>query len=474
MQHQRFSGLGRRLRTLTGVAFTLVVSAYSGVGCSDAQSGGGTGGAGGANGCNVAVLCDGQNVATLDTCTQVKQVLTTCPKSCHQGDCVDCVPGAGQICVGNDVYQIDSCGTQGALKESCPNGCSSGSCIDAGCTPNAAKTCVGDTVFSVDSCGNRQNAEQICKNGCENGACKACTPNAFTACFGGDIYSLDSCEGLGPIAQDCPDTCEFSGGTVKCVTNTTCSKNSSLTCFLGDIHWVDSCGGIQPDISEDCPSGCDTSGCLPCVPTPAGKTCVGKAVHELLGGCTGTAPAPGNKLEDCANGCQNGACLPPGCVPDVGRICVASAVHNVDSCGKAGTLIESCQAGCTKGACNPVGTGGGGTGGAGTGGTGGAGTGGGGGVETCTCTGKEGGPPLSCITGTTSTNCTGCLLSGDCSTAQLNLCKASCLSKFSCGDGGLIINGGDWLGNCYGCPSSNPSQCYSNTLCGLANCLSPN
>ena len=95
MQHQRFSGLGRRLRTLTGVAFTLFVSAYSGVGCSDAQSGGGAGGAGGANGCNLAVLCDGQNVATLDTCTQVKQVLTTCPKSCHQGDCVDCVPGAG-------------------------------------------------------------------------------------------------------------------------------------------------------------------------------------------------------------------------------------------------------------------------------------------------------------------------------------------------------------------------------------------
>ncbi len=468
MKHDLFPAFGRRVRTLSGIALTLFVSVYSGVACSDAQSGqgaGAAGGAGGAGACPLAVLCDGQNVATLNTCSQVKQVLTACPKSCHQGDCVDCVPGAGQICVGNDVYEIDSCGTQGALKESCPNGCASGSCIAAGCTPKAAKTCVGDTVFSVDSCGNRENAEQICKAGCENGACKSCTPNAFTACFGGDIYSLDSCEGLGPIAQDCPDTCEFSGGSVKCVTNTTCTKNSSLTCFLGDIHWVDSCGGIQPDISEDCPSGCDTSGCLPCVPTPAGKTCVGNAVHELLGGCPGVAPTPGNKLEDCANGCANGACLPPGCVPDVGRICVGSAVHNVDSCGKAGTLIQACPTGCTKGACNPTGSGGGGgTGGVGTGGAGGT---GGGGAETCTCTNNDG---IQCITGTTQTNCTGCFNGGSC--PNPTLCNAACLSEFTCGDGGIIVGGG-WLGDCSGCPSTNKSVCYDAQLCATLKCALP-
>ncbi len=436
--HSAIHSLGTLALAMLGMGYT--VSA-----CTDAQAGDpGTGGAG--SGCKVAVLCDGSELVGLDTCNQAKTPLTTCPKGCHQGQCVDCVPDAGQLCVGNDVYPIDSCGNQGKLQESCVKGCASGSCVADNCTPNASKQCIGDTVFSLDSCGNLENAEQVCAAGCDSGACKSCTPNTSTACFDGNIYSVDSCQGLGAKVQDCPDACEFSAGSAKCVSNSACTKNNSLQCFLGDIHWVDSCGNVQPEISEDCPSGCNKAGCLPCVPAPTGKTCVGKAVHEIVGGCPGAPPVTGNKLEDCEHGCQNGACLPTACVPGVGKICVGNAVHSADSCGNPGTLLQTCPVGggCTQGTCT-----------AGEGGL----------VETCSCDLVEGAELyLSCETGITKTECGGCLW-GEGTCPNPTLCDNSCLGELQCSDGAVILSPDRKVGNCYKCPSTKYSECFNAKLC---------
>ena len=51
----------------------------------------------------------------------------------------------------------------------------------------------------------------------------------------------------------------------------------------------------------------DAGGCLGCLRTLVGTTCVGNDRHELLGGC-GQPNEPATKLETCEHGCWLGEC----------------------------------------------------------------------------------------------------------------------------------------------------------------------
>jgi hypothetical protein len=318
--------------------------------------GAGQAGAGGSGGCALpfAMICEGPEVVRLDPCTGEKTPVRACPGACYLGECVDCTPEAGKVCVGQSSVEVDSCGQSGEATE-CPVRCSKGVCVGEECTPGAELACRGDALVSLDSCGNVDNLVTTCKGGCESSACTGCTPDAHEVCFDGDVYHLDSCKILGDKTEDCPDACVVTGADAACRGDVTCTAKQTRRCFMGDMHWVDSCGGIQTDLAEDCPSGCDDGGCLPCKPTVVGVTCVGSAVHDLIGGCSGEPSTVGDKREDCAHGCQAGVCLPPICTPDTGRICVGSDVHWADSCGNKGAWIESCPAGCELGVCSPAG-----------------------------------------------------------------------------------------------------------------------
>jgi hypothetical protein len=413
-----------------------------------AGSGAGGGGSTGDGGdCELVIVCDGNSVAEFDPCTSSRTVIESCSggtPACYQGGCVACAPNAGKVCVGKELVEVDSCGQSGA-SESCSNRCLAGACVGAQCQSGAKTDCHEDSLVSFDSCGNIDNVILKCAAGCSGGACTGCTPDYYISCFDGDVYSLDSCGVLGTKKEDCgTGSCVASPGSITCQAGVTCTKDNKYTCLNGNLHFVDTCGATLPEIYQDCPNGCDNTGCLPCVPVEVGKSCVGSAVHKLMGGCGGT-PTVGAKVEDCANGCQNGACLPPGCIPNAGRKCVGSAVYATDSCGATGALIENCPAGCENGACKSGGAGGSGgfggsSGSGGTGATGGGGTGGGGGIE-CSCTASGSFVQCWAYGGVDETfECTGCFGYDGACPPDPKQCDA-CLAEFKC-DSNLDV----WLG----------------------------
>ncbi len=381
----------------------------------------------------LAVLCDGDNLMVRDACTGVSTLVEACAGACYRGACVECAPEAGRLCVDGEIHDVDSCGNVGGVLETCSEECRAGACVGSDCAPGASTVCLGDTVYSRDSCGNLENAIAVCSMGCSEGACAGCTPSAYTICYRGDIYELDSCWVLGGVAEDCAETCLYDAGSIMCATGVTCTPGASRTCFLGDIHYVDSCGSVEPDIAEDCPSGCDNmnGGCLPCRPIPMGTTCSDGDVHELLGGCSDMAPSVGALIETCAQGCSDGACQTGPCVPGVGTVCSGGNVHLVDSCGTVGERTDTCTAGCERGACTATDAGVPTVGG-----------------TTCSCAPPTADGLVECSIG--ATRCTGCLgLDGFCDDASA--CRNLCPSEFSCSGGNVLLNGAPVM-SCSGSP----------------------
>jgi hypothetical protein len=217
-------------------------------------------------------------------------------------------------------------------------------------------TCVDDFVVSVDSCGNLTNVEALCVDACEDGACVGCSFLGDTVCYDGDIYSRDDCGNIGALVEQCDEICVVGDDGASCedAGDFDCEEGDGVACALGDMHEVDSCGNVQSDIAEDCPNGCSAEGCLDCVTRVVGTTCVGRAVHALIGGCSGV-PVAGDKLVDCGLGCSAGACNRTECVPNTGRTCFGGNVYSVNSCNERGARLEICDGGsCSGGACMSI------------------------------------------------------------------------------------------------------------------------